>query len=467
MDSLAPDRDDDRRARLLQIAKRDKRLRRRRAERVAAFVTPLVLAAALSFACFYGANAAARADGLERNVSELYRQSFYELVENVNDMQVALKKLMVVSSAQQHVLLLSDVWRLSGAASTNMAALPEAHTETMEANRFVIRAGDYAHALSRRILNGEILSEADSKQLESLYESSVVIAAELERRLESGELPVSVLSADGYYGDSGGTSEDAVSNYPTLIYDGPFSESTEKSEPRGLSGGEISAETAVTAAKQYLAGGELASAGEVNGAIPSYTVVGKDASEREVELAVTKRGGQVLWMMAASEGGEEGVPNETVTKKLADAAKAYLDARGYADMQPTYAQYYAGVAVLNFAATQDGVILYPDLVKVYVERKSAAVIGVDAYNYLFSHVKRELASPAIDEETARASISDALEIKATALALIPKTGSIETLCYEFKGTCRGADFIVYVNAVTGAEEEVYEIINSDEGQLVV
>lgn len=253
MDSLAADHDDDRAARVLQVSAKERRRRKRRAERIAAFVTPIVLAAALALACFYGANATARAEGLERSVTEFYRQSFYELVENVNDMQVALKKLMVVSSSQQHVLLLSDVWRLSGAAATNMAALPQAHSETAGANQFVIRAGDYAHTLSRRILNGEILSSEDAEQLRALYESSVVIARQLEERLSTDDLPVTALTNDGYYGDGGDTSADAVSNYPTLIYDGPFSESTEKAEARGLSGNEISAETAVAAAKQYLA----------------------------------------------------------------------------------------------------------------------------------------------------------------------------------------------------------------------
>ena len=53
------------------------------------------------------------------------------------------------------------------------------------------------------------------------------------------------------------------------------------------------------------------------------------------------------------------------------------------------------------------------------------------------------------------------------LALIPRTAVTEVLCYEFKGTYGGASFIVYINAVTGSEEQIFEIVNSDEGQLVV
>jgi hypothetical protein len=53
------------------------------------------------------------------------------------------------------------------------------------------------------------------------------------------------------------------------------------------------------------------------------------------------------------------------------------------------------------------------------------------------------------------------------MALIPKTINDERLCYEFKCTFMDESYIVYVNAVNGSEEQVYKIIDSDKGQLVV
>ena len=272
---------------------------------------------------------------------------------------------------------------------------------------------------------------------------------------------------EGAGGDGGEEAEEeGIANYPTLIYDGPFSESTEKAEPRGLPEGEADAAQALAAAASYV-GGSLQVTGETAGRIPAFEIAGTDADGRSVELAVTRQGAQVLWMMAESQGGAEGVPEAAESARMRDAAKAYLDARGYEGMEATYAQFYAGVAVYNFASVQGDVILYADLVKVYVERQSGKIVGVDAYNYLFNHAERELPVPAVTEEEARACVSDALSVASVRLALIPKTAVTETLCYEFKGTCNDADFIVYINAVTGDEEEVFEIINGDEGQLVV
>lgn len=460
------------------------------AGRIAAIAAPVLLAVALVVACIWGAEQSARAESLERGIQSVYRQAFLELNDNVHDMQVSLKKLMVVSSPKQYVLLLDDVWRLSGAAAANLAALPVSHTEVEQFNRFVVQAGDYARTLSTQILSGAVLGQEDRDQLAAVYEASVQTAAELERRLQEEDFPLTALTVDGYYGDgtgatagsdstsgedegaaggegaAGSEDEASIANYPTLIYDGPFSESTEKAEPRGLPEEEVDADAALQAAAEYV-GGSLQLAGEADGTIPTYEIIGTDADGRSVELAITRQGGRVLWMMAEAQGGAEGVPEEAESARMRDAAKAYLDARGYDGMEATYAQFYAGIAVYNFASVQGGVILYPDLVKVYVERQSGKVIGVDAYNYLFSHTERQLPVPVVTEEEARESVNEALEIVSVRLALIPRTAVTEVLCYEFKGTYGGASFIVYINAVTGSEEQIFEIVNSDEGQLVV
>lgn len=439
-----------------------------RMERVAAVVVPVILLAALIVACIWGNTQSARADTLEENVKTTYRRSFYELSDNVTDLCTALKKLQVSAGKNQHILLLSDVWRLSGAAVENLSSLPQSHIDTVKINRLIVQTGDYARALTSKVLSGSVIGQTDYDQLYALYEAMAGIRQELTTRISTDDFPVETVTGDGYYETTGGSEDDAsIANYPTLIYDGPFSDNTEKAAPRGLPDGEVTQQEAMELAGDYLGGATLAPAGEENGSIPAYAFSGTDSAGRELEIAVTKQGGQILWMMAETTGGAEGVPDESVTESYRQAAKAYLDARGYQNMQATYAQYYAGIALLNFAASQNDVLLYPDLVKVYVERDSGAVVGVDAQNYLFSHTERTLPENTLTVDEARNAVSDQLQIASEALALIPKNVTAEVLCYEFKGTCRGASWIVYINAQTGEEEEIFEIINSEEGQLVV
>ena len=136
-------------------------------------------------------------------------------------------------------------------------------------------------------------------------------------------------------------------------------------------------------------------------------------------------------------------------------------------MRATYAQYYGGCALINFAATQGDVILYSDLVKIWVDRETCGVIGVDARNYLFSHTERTLNAPSISMEEAEGMLSENLTVKDRALAFIPITPQTERLCYEFKGTCGEEEYIVYINAETGEEEQIFRIINTEDGQLVM
>ena len=473
---------------------------------VIAILVPVVLALALAGVCVWASEERRAAEThtavLENRVQTSYYQAYYQLGDNVNDMQTALRKLQITGSPSQHVLQLMDVWRLSGAAAANMGNIPSAHADTADMNAFIVRVGDYAHVLAQRILNGGVLTDADYETIAELYEAGVRVGNEIKAVLDSDSVPVQTLTADSYYGgdaaagaqqtgnsaggaegggQSGGQandaaqnggegaqkSEEAVADYPTLIYDGPFSESNETFAPRGLPEGEVDAAKAREIALAYLGGGALNETGLEQGTIPVFGFAGTDGNNRSVEITVSQKGGAVLYMMAEVGAGQDGVPDEATVKRMRDEAKAYLDARGYAGMEATYAQFYDGVGVFNFAATQGGVILYGDLVKVYVERATGAVCGVDANNYLMFHCARTLPAPAITQEEAAANVSERLSVESVRLALIPKTSATETLCYEFKGKNGGTSFIVYINAVTGNEEQIFEIIDSEDGQLVV
>ncbi len=459
--------------------------------KVIAIAVPILLSIALVCVCIWAgkqAEAAEQTLSAQRIESEsAYRQAAYRLGNDINDMQTALKKLQVTASKARHVLLLSDVWRLSGSAVANMGCIPSSHVETSDLNQFIVRTGDYAHVSMQRILNGGVLTQEDYSTLDKLYEASVQIGNAWQTHIDNNDFAVEAIDIDGYYAapgsdstdaqpaqsdpagqsDQAGQSEESISDYPTLIYDGPFSESNERAEPRGLSDQTVDENAAKQAALGYLGGGSLTATGVTEGIIPTFGFQGTNAEGRSVELTVTRQGGQVLWMMADSEGNAEGVPDERTVETLKGRAKAFLDGHGYAGMEAAYAQFYSGIAVFNFAATEGDVILYPDLVKVYVEQQNGAIVGVDATNYLMAHRVRTLPSAELSQEEAATHVSDALEVQAVRLALIPKTAQTEVLCYEFKGSYRGLNYIVYINALNGNEEELFEIIDSDQGQMVV
>lgn len=446
-------------------------------------VLPTILAIALVGVAFWGSEQSALAEEYKNSTTAMYTRAFTELCDNMNNLETALGKLRVTASPAQYVLLLDDVWRLSGASVSLMSQIPSSHIDTADLNSFVVRLGDYAHGLTKKAVRGTPMTEEDQAQLAELHNACIRIGAELNERLAVGDVPVAVITNDGYFTSEASEASDAASGegegsgqyqeqegieeFPTLIYDGPFSESTEKQEARGLTGNPVSEEEARAVAAKVAGLSEIEPQGTSDGMIPAYDFHGTYEDGREVDVSITQTGGHLLWMMSSATGGAEGVPEEAETERFRQAAEQYLAENGYADMRATYAQYYGGCALINFAATQGEVILYSDLVKIWVDRETCGVVGVDARNYLFSHMEREFAEPAISMEEAESMVSTNLTVEDRALALIPITPQTERLCYEFKGTCGEEEYIVYISTETGEEEQIFRIINTEDGQLVL
>ena len=390
---------------------------------------------------------------------------YHRIDDDLNDVDVSLSKLSAASSPRQSVLLLGDVWRATGSAGAAMGLLPLSHADSCDMSQFVTRCGDYAHALMGRVLQGRALTEEDRRQLGDMRAACAQIRQVAGEAIQSGDYVAADNVDAGCYEQS--QSEAAISEYPTLIYDGPFSESAENRPPQGEIGERITAQQAAERARRLFSDGTVAETVYVPGALPVYELSVQSASRGQVSLSLTEQGGELLSFMGAPTGDKNDPPSDEESEKLKAAALSFLQELGVEDPAAAYAQYYQGAAVLNFAPRQAGVILYSDLVKVYMDRETGEVMGLDARNYRLNHRQRALPRPKLTEEEAGAYVSGELQVEHTDLALIPLTQQTEVLCYEFKATKDGTFYIVYVNALTGEEEQIFQEINSAEGDLVV
>lgn len=404
---------------------------------------------------------AARQAAERTRIENLYRR----IDDDLNDVDVSLSKLSAASSPRQSVLLLGDVWRATGSAGAAMGLLPLSHADSCDMSQFVTRCGDYAHALMGRVLQGRTLTEEDRKQLGDMRAACAQIRQVAGEAIQSGDYVAADNVDAGCYEQS--QSEAAISEYPTLIYDGPFSESAENRPPQGEIGERITAQQAAERARRLFSDGTVADTVYVPGALPVYELSVQSPSRGQVSLSLTEQGGELLSFMGAPTGDKNDPPSDQESLQLKETALSFLQELGIEDPAAAYAQYYQGAAVLNFAPRQAGVILYSDLVKVYMDRETGEVMGLDARNYRLNHRQRALPRPKLTEEQAGAYVSGELKVEHTDLALIPLTQQTEVLCYEFKATKDGTFYIVYINALTGEEEQIFEVINSEEGDLVV
>ncbi len=465
---------------------------------------PVLLAAALIAVSLWGSSQAAKAEELQRGTADMYKRSFMELADGFSNIEKTLSKLMVVNSPSQYVLLLDDIWRQSGTCVGLMSQIPSSHLDTAKLNRFVVQLGDYAHALTKNSLSGKPMTEEDTKQLQDLYAACVNISNDLNTRVQNGDIPNTVITNEQYYtsamdienataqggendqsgdkaseeankaGEAAGNpenkkQEESVSEFPVLIYDGPYSDSSENRETRGLTGNKVSEGEALGVAMGIAGDGvQLNYTGPTEGSIPTYEFESVTEDGRYLYLSITQQGGKLLTMMKSAKSNREGIPEDEAERaRYRDAAVEYLKDQGYGEMRATYAQYYSGAALINCASVQSDVILYSDLIKVWVDREDMEIIGLDARNYFFNHTERQLEQPAISLEEAKGYVSQNLTVQSSAIALIPITPQTERLCYEFKGVYGDNEYIVYINAQTGDEEQIFQIIKTENGQLVM
>jgi len=149
-----------------------------------------------------------------------------------------------------------------------------------------------------------------------------------------------------------------------------------------------------------------------------------------------------------------------------ETAKGFLLSRGFGDMEISYFSTYGGVMTINFAATQNGVILYPDLIKLQISMADGSIVGLEAGNYLRNHRERSIALPAVSEADARALISPGLDIESVRLCMIPM-GLSERYCYEISASSTEGTYLIYIDAMTGDEIEIMQVISDPDSTLVM
>jgi hypothetical protein len=395
----------------------------------------------------------------QRVIDAQTESAYHALSNDLNDLSVALSKLEAASTPARLSKGFSDIRRLSAGAVRALSLLPVSHASDAGLMQFLTRTGDFADGLMDRVLSGQMLTEDELGALGDLRSCCADLSESYDGDCRAGEFP----SPGGFYDER---DEEDITNYPSLLYDGPFSESSEEAEPLGLPDETVDEAEAARRAAALFPDRALSFDGRTEGTIVTYDFSASD-EKGELCVSITERGGLLLYFMGTPSGSKNDPPSDEESERLHAAASAYLEENGFGKMEPSYAQYYAGTVVLNYAAVQSGVILYADLVKVYVDRDTQTVVGIDAQNYRFHHRERGFSEPILTEEDALSSLSDALTLEKISLALIPKSNTREVLCYECKCTRGETFFIVYVNAQSGAEEEIFEVINSDEGDLVV
>ncbi len=398
-----------------------------------------------------------------------YQRAFNDTVEQVKNMDLNLSKMLATKDEVTIQGYLLDLAINSEVAENNLNELPIRDENKFYTTKLINQIGDYAKYLSKKLANGDGLSVNDRETLSRLYTANASLKDTLYKSLSGMGDDFSFSSMDTEKDNLLLENLNELQNlsveYPELIYDGPFSDGINKREIKGLKGENINENGAMDEFIKIF--GEygltdVKSMGETQGVIECYNVSAK-VEDETLYAQFSKKGGKLVMFEYQGSCGEVNFLEEKAREK----AEEFLSSLSLTDMKAVWSNLSNNVYTFNFAFEKDGVIVYSDLIKVRVCAETSMVIGLEASAYYTNHQERVISAPSITESKAKNYVLDGINVEEGRLVLIPIGTSSEKLCYEFEGEKEGETFYIYVDANNGRQVEMFKVVSSSDGNLLM
>lgn len=442
-------------------------MKRRKKIRIRAFLTSLIVTLGI-----WGTVGNVTAHNYKKEIQLDNQNSLFQLCEYMDSIETALVKSTYAVSGEMLGAITNRLQRDTAGAKESLSSLSSGETALTGTYKFLSQVGDFTAYLSKKALKGE---EITVKERETVRELST-LAAELSLKFQH---MASLLSADYFtfqeisdavinsssgsentvsYLDSVSDAEEAFGNYPTLIYDGPFSDNILNKESVFLENEkEITKEEAKKIASEILGTEEkmLVDEEDTDGKLAAFCFRTENYS-----ISVTKKGGYPLEMMSVISAGE----SKLTQADAVEVAKNFLRERGFKDMVSTYTAVTDGICTVNFAYKQGSFICYPDLIKVSVSLSDGRLTAFEAADYLMNHTERAIPPFGITPEKAMENTLG--RVTKVSAAVIPVKDGTERYTYEL--LCEDSDgqhILVYKDIETGEEVDILILLYSDNGTL--
>ena len=406
----------------------------------------------------------------ETGLESAYRKAFYDTVEQVDNIDANLSKALVTKDDGALQIYLVDTAVSSELCENDIQELPLKDENKFYTAKLVNQIGDFCKHLNKKVIRGEKITEEEWNSLRSLYSANKEFKNSLQQIMGNMDSDFSFTQiADGGAGNVVVENFDTLQNlsqsYPELIYDGPFSDGKAGREIKGISGENINKAEAIKIFEKIFSDRgvkNVTCSGLSEAQTPMYNVSGEVDGEN-IYAEITQKGGKLLMFSFAGNCNKVEISEEQAISN----AQKFLEKSGFENMSAVWINLANNLYTINFAAEQGGVVIYSDLVKVRVCGETGTVIGLEATTYYTNHKERTIGLPTISVGLAREKVSDDIEVMTERLCVVPTGRTSEKLCYEFMGTADGSTYYVYIDAKTGRQTEMFKVIESTEGKLLV
>lgn len=400
-----------------------------------------------------------------------YSKNLTELNGNFTNIIKNMEKIIYSNSASQFCSLSSNIYSEFVLAKNSLSSLPNStENELKTVNKFLSQVGDYTFYLSKIIIQNGKIENSQRQNLEKLLSVGKDISSSLN------ELSINYNNADSWNKElklnnstlnNGFTfklneAEKEISNYPTLIYDGPFSDHMFENAVPKLT----KSEKKITKSEARKIVSEtfniniknIKNGNDENSQLKSFGFYTNNAS-----VSVTEKGGHIVFFRKYRKIKTKKISELQAVKK----AKKFLANNSSENFEESYYFTDEGVCTVNFAYKEGNTVCYTDLIKVGIALDNGETVFLEAGNFLINHTKRTIPTPKYSEKDAEKVLSKNLTVNSVKQALIPSESNEEILCYEFNCNGKsGEKLLVYVNCNTLNEEKIFTVLNLDGGTLV-
>lgn len=432
-----------------------------------------------AFAALIVALAACRtgAARYERRLDANDRHAFAEVLSAVQALDTSLQKSAWVATPAMTGAVCTQIYSDAQTAQMALGVLP-VQTQSLEniAGQIAV-LGDYAFALSRAAAAGAALPDDAREELLAFSDTTAALyekLAAVEQALSDGAVTTVLHSRltdalDNLESETAAAADTLDAEMtalaadfpavPALDYDGAYADRSGDEWRQLVNAAEVTEDEARAAAARLLDcdAALLTAAGRSEGETPCWNFTLPDA-DGEASVAVTVRGGRVLYYASSCASGATALSHEAALA----AATAFLARGDYEN--PTLCTFTrsGNTETLVFAACPNGVLCYPDELRVTVCLESGKILTLEAEAYLKNHTQRDLAVP--DADAARAAVPASAELLGAQPVVLAGAGGQERLCWEFScADADGARCLLAVNAETGAQERILLVIADENG----
>lgn len=408
----------------------------------------------------------------KREIKASNERALTQLGTYLDDISLNLQKCTYCSGEGMLSDVTSKIWRSSASAKESLSEITDGNVELSGIYKFLSQVGEYTLAMKERIAKGEKITPEETEILNKLLNYSEQLSKNVNYLIEqeeNGLLDFEEIKTTLQKEDSEkmllstglNDANQSLNDYPTLIYDGPFSDHIMNKKSVLVEKMKVVTEAqAKEKAADFLKiksdGLQLLS--KTNNNLSTYTFYNQDYT-----VSVTQKGAVVVSVLKSQYVSEIKLSTEEAIKKAAE----YLNERGYTKIKESYYSTTDGICTVNFSYYDNGITYYTDLIKVSVALDSGEITGFDATGYVMNHKTRTIPSNVkYTPIQAKKLINENLSVISYKKAVIPTDWEDEIYVYEYR--CideKKQEVLVYIDPVTGEEEDVLILLYTDGGVL--